>query len=112
MECLHCQGRLVKGTAPFSIDRGGSHLHWDAVPAFHPCAGAALGTPVYTQCGEPLFEEYEVDVIQEAIRSLDRENEKASRRSVVSVVPLQPFPARCLCRATDGKATCDESEET
>jgi YgiT-type zinc finger domain-containing protein len=35
----------VKGTAPFAIDRGGYHLHWDAVPAW-----------VCTQCGEPLFE--------------------------------------------------------
>ena len=65
MECLKCKGRLVKGTAPFSVDRGGYHLHWDAVPAW-----------VCTQCGEPLFEGYEVDVIQEAIKALDRENEK------------------------------------
>lgn len=55
----------MKGTAPFSIDRGGSHLHWDAVPAW-----------ICTQCGEPLFEDHEVDVIQEAIKALDRENEK------------------------------------
>jgi YgiT-type zinc finger domain-containing protein len=65
MECLHCKGRLVKGTAPFSIDRGGYHLHWDAVAAW-----------VCTQCGEPLFEGREVDVIQEAIKALDKENEK------------------------------------
>lgn len=65
MECLHCKGRLVKGTTPFSIDRGGYHLHWDAIPAW-----------VCTQCGEPLFEGREVDVIQEAIKALDRENEK------------------------------------
>lgn len=65
MECLHCKGRLVKGTAPFSVDRGGYHLHWDAIPAW-----------VCTQCGEPLFEGHEVDVIQEAIRALDRESEK------------------------------------
>lgn len=65
MECLKCKGRLVKGTAPFSVDRSGYHLHWDAVPAW-----------VCTQCGEPLFEGYEVDVIQEATKALDRENEK------------------------------------
>ena len=41
------------------------HLHWDAIPAW-----------ICTQCGEPLFEGREVDVIQEAIRALDRENEK------------------------------------
>ncbi len=65
MECLNCKGRLVKGTAPFSVDRGGYHLHWDAVPAW-----------ICTQCGEPLFEEHEVDVIQAVIRALDRENKK------------------------------------
>ena len=65
MECLHCKGRLVKGTAPFSVDRSGYHLHWDAIPAW-----------VCTQCGEPLFEGREVDVIQGAIQALDRENEK------------------------------------
>ena len=65
MECLLCKGRLVKGLAPFAIDRGGYHLHWDAVPAW-----------VCAQCGEPLFESREVDVIEEAIKALDKENEK------------------------------------
>ena len=65
VECLHCKGRLVKGTAPFSVDRSGYHLHWDAIPAW-----------VCTQCGESLFEGREVDVIQNAIKALDRENEK------------------------------------
>ena len=65
VESLHCKGRLVKGTAPFSVDRSGYHLHWDAIPAW-----------VCTQCGEPLFEGREVDVIQNAIKALDRENEK------------------------------------
>lgn len=64
MECPHCKGRLVKGAAPFSIDRDGYHLHWDAIPAW-----------TCTQCGEPLFEGREVDAIQDAIRALDRENE-------------------------------------
>jgi YgiT-type zinc finger domain-containing protein len=63
MECLNCKGRLVKSTAPFSIDRGGYHLHWDAVPAW-----------VCSQCGEPLFETHEVRVIQEALKALDRES--------------------------------------
>jgi YgiT-type zinc finger domain-containing protein len=65
MECLHCKGRLVKGAAPFSVDRSGYHLHWDAVPAW-----------VCAQCGEPFFEDRQVDAIQDAIRSLDRENER------------------------------------
>ena len=63
MECLHCKGRLIKGTAPFSIDRAGYHLQWDAVPAW-----------VCSQCGEPVFEARDVNVIQEAIKALDRES--------------------------------------
>jgi YgiT-type zinc finger domain-containing protein len=65
MECLQCHGSLRKTTAPFSVDRGGYHLHWDAIPAW-----------VCTQCGEPLFEGREVDVIQSALVALDRESEK------------------------------------
>ena len=63
MECLSCKGRLLKGTAPFSIDRGGYHLHWDAVPVW-----------VCSQCGEPLFEAHEVQVIQDALKALDCES--------------------------------------
>jgi YgiT-type zinc finger domain-containing protein len=65
MECIHCKGQLVKGRAPFSVDRGGYHLHWDGIPAW-----------ICAQCGEPLFEGREVDVIQDALRALDRENER------------------------------------
>jgi len=65
MECVQCRGSLRKGTAPFGVDRGGYHLHWDAIPAW-----------VCTQCGEPLFEGREVDVIQQALLALDRESEK------------------------------------
>jgi len=65
MECVQCRGSLRKGAAPFSVDRGGYHLHWDAIPAW-----------VCTQCGEPLFEGREVDVIQQALLALDRESEK------------------------------------
>ena len=63
MECLSCKGRLLKSSAPVSIDRGGYHLHWDAVPAW-----------VCSQCGEPLFETPEVQVIQEALKALDRQS--------------------------------------
>jgi len=63
MQCSHCKGRL--GTAPFSIDRGGYHVHWDAIPVW-----------VCTQCGEPLFEDREVDLIQQALVALDRESQK------------------------------------
>ena len=65
MECIHCKGQMKKGTAPFSIDRDGYHVHWDAIPAW-----------VCTQCHEPYFEAREVELIQNALASLDRESSK------------------------------------
>ena len=64
MECIHCKGRMKRRTAPFSLDRNGYHVCWDAVPAW-----------VCTQCGEPFFESRKVELIQNALRDLDRESE-------------------------------------
>jgi len=63
MECIHCKGKMIRSTAPFSITRNGYHICWDAVPAW-----------VCQQCGEPLFEDREVDLIQQALRRLDEDN--------------------------------------
>ena len=63
MECVYCRGQMRRGTAPFSMDRKGYHIAWDAVPAW-----------VCTQCGESYFEPREVDVIQRAVAVLDRES--------------------------------------
>jgi YgiT-type zinc finger domain-containing protein len=63
MECIHCKGRMKRATAPFSVDRNGYHVSWDAVPAW-----------VCTQCGEPFFETREVNLIQNALKELDRES--------------------------------------
>jgi YgiT-type zinc finger domain-containing protein len=62
MKCLHCKGELIRGTAPFSTDRNGYHITWEAIPAW-----------VCSQCGEALFEENEVDHIQIALEQLDNE---------------------------------------
>jgi YgiT-type zinc finger domain-containing protein len=62
MECLYCKAQMKKGTAPFSIDRNGYHIWWDAIPAW-----------VCEQCGESLFETKEVDTIQAALTVLDRD---------------------------------------
>jgi YgiT-type zinc finger domain-containing protein len=69
MTCVHCGGELESGTAPFSIDRKGYHVSWDDVPAW-----------VYTQCGEPLFEEAAVAQIQRGLTAMERET-KALRRT-------------------------------
>jgi YgiT-type zinc finger domain-containing protein len=63
MECMHCKGRMLRSTAPFSLDRNGYHVAWDAIPAW-----------VCSQCGEPFFESREVELIQKALTELDRES--------------------------------------
>ena len=60
MKCMHCQGEMKKGSAPFHIDRREYHLTLDAVPAW-----------VCQQCGEVYFDEPEVDSIQEIIRAVE-----------------------------------------
>ena len=62
MECLHCKGVMTLSKAPFSVDRNGYHISWEAVPAW-----------VCSQCGEPFFEENEVEHIQEALKKIDQE---------------------------------------
>lgn len=65
MEFMYCKGKMVRGSAPFHIDRKGYHLVFDMVPAY-----------VCQQCGEVYFDEPEVDSMQEAIRGLDVQAEK------------------------------------
>ena len=60
MKCMHCQGQMKKGSAPFHIDRQEYHLTLDAVPAW-----------VCQQCGEVYFDEPEVDSIQEIIHAVE-----------------------------------------
>jgi len=54
---------MVRATAPFSIDRKGYHIVWEAIPAW-----------ICTQCGEPFFEADEVESIQRALVAVDRES--------------------------------------
>ena len=65
MKCIHCQGKMERGTAPFHIDRKGYHLTLDAIPAW-----------VCTQCGEVYFDNAEVKGIQEIILAVDQQTEK------------------------------------
>ena len=65
MRCMYCQGQMVRGTAPFHINRKDYHLLFDKIPAW-----------VCEQCGEVYFEEAEVDSIQAAIRAVDEQAEK------------------------------------
>ena len=71
MDCLHCKGKLERSTTPFSIARNGYTVSWQAIPAW-----------VCQQCGEPLFDGREVDLIQAALRDLDEQTETLHRQPV------------------------------
>lgn len=60
MKCIHCQGTMKRGKAPIHIDRDGCHITIDNVRAW-----------ICGQCGEPLFEEQEVEAIQDIVGAVD-----------------------------------------
>ena len=60
MKCLHCQGQLQRGKTTYTVNRSGYHLIIDNVPAW-----------ICSQCGEPLFDEKQVDALQKIIRKMD-----------------------------------------
>jgi YgiT-type zinc finger domain-containing protein len=61
MECLYCKGTLVRGTVPYTIHRRGYHFVLDATPAW-----------VCDQCGEFMFDEADVEAIQQIVADLDK----------------------------------------
>jgi YgiT-type zinc finger domain-containing protein len=61
MECFHCKGELLSGVAPYSVDRNGYLVAWDALPAW-----------VCSACHEPMFEARVVAAIEETLRGIDR----------------------------------------
>ena len=65
MKCIYCQSEMKKSTAPYHIDRNGYHLFFDKISAY-----------VCSQCGEPFFEEKEVEEIQSTIKELDKRAER------------------------------------
>jgi YgiT-type zinc finger domain-containing protein len=60
MECLYCQGKLVKKKVSYTANRHGYHLIIDNVPAW-----------VCEQCGEPMFDEETVETIQVMLGEMD-----------------------------------------
>ncbi len=67
MNCVHCKGAMSRSTASFPIGRSSYRLALDAVPAW-----------VCSQCGEPYFDEWEVDTIQDTIHMLDEQTRQLS----------------------------------
>ena len=64
MKCVHCQGKMKRGKAPFEIEKNRYRLRLERIPAW-----------ICTQCGEIYFEENEVNSIQRVIQAVDRQTE-------------------------------------
>jgi len=65
MKCFHCQSQLERRSVSYTANRKGYHLIIDNVPAW-----------VCKQCGEPLFDEQSVIVIQAMLQDVDARLEK------------------------------------
>ena len=79
MECYYCKGDLKEGKVPYFIKRKGYQLVIDNVPAY-----------VCQQCGEHLFREEEVDLIQQIISELEEKIREVEQRTLVLNPPLYP----------------------
>ena len=60
MKCFHCQSALERKFVSYTANRKGYHLIIDSVPAW-----------VCEQCGEPMFDEQSVNVIQGMLQDVD-----------------------------------------
>ena len=65
---------MRRSTAPVHIDRSGYLLALHAVPSW-----------ICGQCGEPYFEECEVDAIQGAIRAVDEQIRQLAAHDVLKL---------------------------
>ncbi len=63
MKCHYCKGRMESGKTSYTIDRKGYLLVINEVPAL-----------ICQQCGEPYFNEEEVEMIQNLIKDVDKKS--------------------------------------
>ena len=68
MNCIHCQGILKRSHSPLHIDRNSVHVTLDHVPAW-----------VCEQCGEAMFDEKEVESIQDLIKVVEDKSQGLQR---------------------------------
>jgi YgiT-type zinc finger domain-containing protein len=61
---------MMRGSSPFHVDRSGCHVLLDSVPVW-----------VCTQCGEPLFEEREVEALQGLIQAVEQGSKRIAAAS-------------------------------
>lgn len=73
MECFYCNGELIRTKVSYTASRNGYHLIIDDVPAW-----------VCEQCGEPLFDEEVVDMVQEMLQEVDVRLEKLTTLSAAA----------------------------
>jgi YgiT-type zinc finger domain-containing protein len=73
MECPNCNGILEEGKASYVVTRHGYHLIIDDVPAF-----------ICAQCGEPLFTEEAVRLVQNMITALDVQRQELDAISLAA----------------------------
>lgn len=64
MKCLMCGGDTERQLVSYTIDREGYHLYIEKIPAL-----------VCVQCREQYFEDKEVDLIQDMIKSIEEKLE-------------------------------------
>ena len=79
MECYYCKGELKEGVVPYFVKRKGYQIVIDRVPAY-----------ICSQCGEYLFRDKEVDLIQEIISSLEQK--------VAMMIPEKVMPDAFICK--------------
>ncbi len=65
---MSCGGEMLRGSAPFHVDRDDTHIILDDVPAW-----------ICSQCGQPMFEEEQVSEIQKLIKFVDERAQKLHR---------------------------------
>jgi len=76
MKCHLCQGKMKKGKTNYTIDRKGYHFTMFNISAW-----------ICEQCGETIFEEKEVESIQNLIKTLDTQTAK------IASLKLHPIKA-------------------
>jgi YgiT-type zinc finger domain-containing protein len=61
MKCIHCQGKMIKGSSTLQISRKGCDVSLGNIAAW-----------ICGQCGEASFEETTVSAIQDLIRCIEQ----------------------------------------
>lgn len=100
MKCMHCQSHMTRGTAPMHVDRKGYHLSLEAVPAW-----------ICDQCGEPYFEEREVESVQPP-DSVRRTDGPTSHGGASNSMPRDRLDDQCVGNPQPARTAGEEIAKT